>query len=267
MRKSDRIYALAGTIVFHTLLVVAILFTYLRFPPEGVEQWPPEPSHEIVIDEVEALYEAGDFVRTGDNLSELTVPDEPAPSDVDNNEPTQDAADAANAGVAADPSPAVTTDNQSPAKTEAKPKGPTKEEIEAEKARQEAKRQQKAKQNVAAATNRAFGDGKGKSTSGSVEGNSATGAVTGVPGNGVKGRTLEHWSSVKGRKLGSIAVNVRVNAEGKVISATYNAARSSGTVSADEGMRSQCIARSKECRFSVLEGSPTQSGTIIWTFK
>ena len=47
---------------------------------------------------------------------------------------------------------------------------------------------------MAEVTTRAFGGGgKGKSTPGSVEGNSTTtGNVTGTPGNGVKGRTLEN---------------------------------------------------------------------------
>lgn len=267
MRKSDRIYALAGTVAFHVVLLLVLLFSFLRFPPEGADEWPEEPRPEIVFEEMEELYAAGEFVRTGDNMAEYVPDDEPAPSDVSNPEPTQDAADAANAGKAADPAPALTSKQPSPAKTEQKPKGPTKEEIAAEKARQEAKKQQQTKKNVDAATARAFGGGKGATTAGSAEGNSATGSVTGTPGNGLKGRSLEKWTSVRGRKLGSITVNVKVDSQGRVVNATYNAARSSGTVSADENMRRQCVARSKECRFSVLEGSPVQSGTITWTFK
>lgn len=267
MRNSDRIFAIAGTVAFHALVLLAFIFSFLRFPPEGADEWPEEPRPEIVFEEMVDIYAAGDFVRTGDNLAEYIPQDAPAPSDVSSAEPTQDAADAANAGKAADPAPQLASEQPSPAKTETRPKGPTKEEIEAEKARQEAKKQQQAKKNVEAATARAFGGGKGNSTPGSVEGNSDTGNVTGTPGNGLKGRSLEKWTSVRGRKLGSITVNVKVDANGKVISATYNAARSSGTVSADESMRRQCIERSRECRFSVLEGSPVQSGTITWTFK
>lgn len=267
MRNSDRIYAILGTVIFHALILLAFLFSFLRFPPDGVEEWPEEPRPEIVFEEMEDLYAAGDFVRTGDNLAEYTPRDEMAPSDVTSTEPTQDAVDPSNAGHQADPAPLVTSKQPSPAKVETKPKGPTKEEIEAEKARQEAKKQQEAKKNVEAATSRAFGGGKGKSTPGATEGNSDTGNVTGTPGNGVKGRSLEKWTSVRGRKLGSITINVKVDSQGRVTSATYNAARSSGTASADEAMRRQCIERSRECRFSVLEGSPIQSGTITWTFR
>lgn len=266
MRKSDRIYAIIATVLFHLLLLLGLLWSFLRFPPEGVE-WPPAEHQEIVIDEMEELYAAGDFVRTGDNLNEFLPQDAPAPSDQTNTEPTQDAVDDANAGVAATPSPTLTSKQSSPMKVEEKAKGPTKEEIAAEKARQEAKKQQETKKNVDAATSRAFGGGKGNSTTGSMEGNSTTGAVTGNPGSGVKGRSLEKWSSVRGTKLGTITINVKVNAQGKVTSATYNAARSSGTVSADASMRNQCIARSLECQFSVAEDAPLASGTITWIFK
>ena len=100
MRKSDRIYALAGTVAFHVVLLLVLLFSFLRFPPEGADEWPEEPRPEIVFEEMEELYAAGEFVRTGDNMAEYVPDDEPAPSDVSNPEPTQDAADAANAGKA-----------------------------------------------------------------------------------------------------------------------------------------------------------------------
>jgi len=267
MRKSDRIYALAGALIFHLILLAVFLCTFLTYPPAGVEQWPPEPQNEIVFDELEELYAAGEFVRTGDNLEELAPIDEPAPSTETVKEPTQDAADADNAGKVATPKKVVTTERESPAKVEKKPHGPTKEQIQAEKERQEAKRQQQAKKNVADATKKAFGGGKGKSTPGSEEGKTKTGATTGTPGNGLKGRTLESWTTVGSTKLGVIVVRVKVDAKGRVVSASYDAAASSGTVAADAQMRSNCIARSRQCRFSVLEGSPVQSGTISWVFK
>lgn len=266
MRNSDRIYAIAGALVFHLLLLLVFLYTFLTYPPKGME-WPPEPKNEIVLDPVEELYASGEFVRTGDNLEETLTPDEPAPSTETVAEPTQDAADAVNAGKPAEPKQVVSSERPSPAKVEKKPKGPTKEELRKEEERREAKRQQQAKKNVADATRKAFGGGKGKSTPGSAEGNSKAGATTGTPGNGLKGRTLENWTTVGSTKLGVIVVRVKVDAQGHVVSATYDTAASSGPVAADAAMRSNCVARSRQCRFSVLEGSPTQSGTISWVFK
>lgn len=267
MHKSDRIISLAVALLFHLAVLLIFLHTFLRFPPDDATPWPPQPEETIVLDEVEELYASGEFVRTGDNLEELTAPDEPAPSDVSDPVPTQDAADLENIGKAATPKQTVTSEQPSPAKVEKKQKGPTKEELQREKERQEAKRQQQAKKNVADATKKAFGGGKGKGTCGSAEGNSTTGATSGTPGNGLKGRTIENWTSVPSTKLGVIAIRVKVDAQGHVLSATYDAARSSGPVAADAKMRQNCIARTKQCRFSVLEGSPDQSGTVTWAFK
>ncbi len=267
MRKSDRIYAIAGALLFHLLVLIVFLFTYMQYPPAGVEEWPPQPNRDIVLEEVEDLYASGEFVKTGDNFDELIPDDTPAPSSVQDNVPTQDAPDARNAGEAATQQKVVSTEQPSPAKVEKKKTGPTKEELQAEKERQEAKRQQQAKKNVAQATQKAFGGGKGKSTTGATEGNASTGATTGTPGNGLKGRTLESWTTVGSTKLGVIVVRVKVSADGHVTSATYDAAASSGPVAADAAMRQNCINRSRQCRFSVLEGSPVQSGTISWVFK
>lgn len=253
-------------LAFHLLVLLVFLHTFLRFPPEGMV-WPPQPEQTIVFDEVEDLYASGEFVRTGDILDPVAPVDEPAPSSESSDVPTQDASDAVNAGKAANPQKTVTSEQPSPAKVKKEPVGPTKEELQREKERQEAARQQQAKKNVADATTRAFGGGKGKGTPGSVEGNSNKGAISGTPGNGLKGRTMENWSTVPSTKLGVIAVNVKVDSQGRVVSATYDAARSSGTVAADAAMRSNCVERSRQCRFSVLEGSPIQSGTITWVFK
>lgn len=267
-RRSDRsskAWAIGGTLVFHLLLLLCLLFSFLKYPPEGVAVWPPEPEKEIVFNEVEDLYASGEFVRVGDTFDEV-VNDAPAPSSVDQPEPTQNAPDLHDAGHKADPSKVVSSEKPSPMKVDNKPKGPTKEELEAEKARQEAQRRQEAKKTADDATRKAFG-GKGKGQSGQADGNSATGAVSGIPGNGVKGRTLEHWDKVSSTKIGEIAIRVKVDSQGKVVSATYDPSRSNGAVAGDTKMRERCRQKSLECRFSVKEGAPTASGTIVWHFK
>lgn len=263
--RSSKAWAIGGTLVFHLLLLLCLLFSFLKYPPEGVAVWPPEPEKEIVFNEVEDLYASGEFVRVGDTFDEV-VNDAPAPSSVDQPEPTQNAPDLRDAGHKADPSKVVSSEKPSPMKVDNKPKGPTKEELEAEKARQEAQRRQEAKKTADDATRKAFG-GKGKGQSGQADGNSATGAVSGTPGNGVKGRTLEHWDKVSSTKIGEIAIRVKVDSQGKVVSATYDPSRSNGAVAGDTKMRERCRQKSLECRFSVKEGAPTASGTIVWHFK
>lgn len=267
MRRKDKIYAILGTLLFHAAVLLCFVFSFLKFPPDDVVDFPPAEENEIIFDEVEELYASGEFVRTGDNVEDMIPTDEPAPSSVESKEPTQDATDLKNAGKPAEPKQTVKSKRESPMKVQEKPKGPTKEEIEKEKARQEAKRQQEARKNAEDATKKAFGGGKGKGTPGSANGNSDTGATTGQPGNGVKGRSLEHWSSVSSRKTGEIVIRVKVNSQGKVVEAAYQASGSSGAAAADKAMRDRCVAQSLQCRFSVLEDSPVQSGTITWRFK
>ena len=263
--RSSKAWAIGGTLLFHALLLLWLLFCFLEYPPAGVKVWPPEPDKEIVFNEVEDLYASGEFVRVGDTYDEV-VNDAPATSPVDQPEPTQNAPDLRDAGHKADPSKVVSSEKPSPMKVDNKPKGPTKEELEAEKARQEAQRRQEAKKTAEDATRKAFG-GKGKGQSGQADGNASSGAVSGTPGNGVKGRTLEHWDKVSSTKIGEIAIRVKVDSQGKVVSATYDPSRSNGAVAGDTRMRERCRQKSLECRFSVKEGAPTASGTIIWHFK
>lgn len=263
--RSTRAWAVAGTLLFHGLLLLCLFFCFLTYPPAGMREIPPAQEKEIVFDEVEELYASGEFVRTGDTFDE-TVNDVPAPSDAEQPEPSQDAPDLRDAGSKADPSKMVASERPSPMKADKKPKGPTKEQIEAEKARQEAQRREQARKTAEQATRKAFG-GKGKGQSGQADGNSSTGAVSGTPGNGVRGRTLEHWDKVSSTKIGEIAIRVKVDSKGKVVSASYDPSRSNGAVAADTKMRERCRRKSLECRFSVKEGAPTASGTIVWHFK
>ena len=267
MRKKDRIIAALVTLLLLGAAVLTLCHTYLRFPPKGFENIMPQKEETIVLEEVEPIFATGEFVRTGDNLDPTALPDQPAPSSVDADVPTQDGPDLTNAGNAATPKQVVSSGQPSPAKVKKEPKGPPKEELKKEKERQEAARQQQAKKNVADATKKAFGGGKGKGTAGSAEGNSGSGAITGTPGNGLKGRSIENWTTVPSTKLGVIAIRVKVDDRGNVVSASYDAASSSGPVAADRKMRQSCLARTRQCRFSVLEGSPVQSGVITWNFR
>lgn len=263
--RGARWWAAAATVVFHALLLLGLLFCFLRYPPKGVDQWPPEPEREIVFNPVEELYASGEFVRTGDSFDEMEA-DEPAPSAEEQPEPTQQGPDLKDAGKPADPKKVVSSKQESPMKVDNKPKGPTKEEIEAEKARQEAAKRQEAKKTADEAAKKAFG-GKGKGAAGQPDGNSESGAISGTPGNGVSGRTLEHWDRVSSTKIGTIAIRVKVNSQGKVTSASYEPSKSNGAVAGDTAMRQRCIEKSKACRFSVKEGAPEASGTILWHFK
>lgn len=270
MRYSNRIYGIVGTLLLHALLLLALIFGFMHFPPDDLTQWPPATEEMIEAQELEPLYDAGDFVRTGDNLEIPTADDTPAASNETVDEPTQPGTDAQNSGKAANPAPPLASKNPSPAKVKEEKKGPTKEEIAAEKARQEAKRQEQARKTADDATRRAFGrdkDAAGTGKAGQADGNSANGDYVGLVGSGVKGRSLEKWTTVRSTKTGKIVVRVTVDSEGKVTSASYSAAGSSGSAAADVAMRRKCEEASRKCQFSRIEGSKPATGTIIWNFR
>lgn len=266
MRSREKITAAAVAALFHLLVATALLTTVLRFPPKGVDKWPPEEEGSVEMQELEDLYAAGDYVRTGDLPLPVSEPSDAAPSSAETAPDAAPGPDDADAGAKGDPSPALTSEKTSPAKEAAKPKGPTKEQIEAEKKRQEAQARQKAQKEAEAATAKAFG-AKGSGTPGQPDGNAAAGSFSGKPGNGLRGRTAEHWGTVRSTKTGTIAIRVRVNSQGRVTSAVYDPSRSSGAAAADTRMRQLCVEASKQSRFSVLEGSPEASGTITWKFE
>lgn len=263
--RAPKVWAAVAAVAFHVILLLCLLFSFLSYPPKGMTLPPDDSREDIVFEDVEDLYASGEFVRTGDTFDE-TVFDDPAASVADEPLPSQDGPDMADAGPEADPSKLVSSDRQSPMTTSKKPKGPSKEELAAEKERREAQRRQEARRTADDATRRAFG-GKGSGKSGQTDGNASSGAVSGTPGNGVKGRTLEHWDRVASTKIGEIAIRVKVDSQGKVVSATYDPSRSNGAVAGDTKMRERCRRKSLECRFSVKEGAPTATGTIVWHFR
>lgn len=263
--RATRGWALAGTVAFHAAVMAALLLLFLRYPPKDAGELPPQPQSEIIFDEVEELYASGEYVRIGDAF-ETVADDTPAPSDADQPLPSQPGPDAADAGAKGNPSKPVSSDNPSPAKVDKTPKGPTKEQLEAERRQQEAERRQQAQKTAADATSRAFG-GNGNGQQGQTDGNSTTGATSGTPGNGVTGRTLAHFNRVSSTKLGTIAIRVKVDAQGKVTSAEYVPQKSTGAAAADPALRESCRRKSLECRFSVKEGAPTATGYLTWTFK
>ena len=270
MRYSNRIYGIIGTVVFHGLLLLALLWGYMKYPPDRLTTWPPVSDDLIEAQELEPLYDAGEYVRTGDNLAMPTPDDTEAPSNETVDEPNQPGPDLADAGKAAKPNPVVSSKNPSPMKVKEEKKGPTKEQIEAEKKRQEAKRQEAARKTAEDATRRAFSrdkNARGTGKSGQSDGNSATGNYEGLVGSNVEGRSLEHWTGVRSTRTGKSAVRVTVGSQGRVTSASYSARGSSGDAAADTGMRRRCEEAARRCQFSRKEGSKPASGTIIYNFR
>ena len=261
-KRTAKIIAVLITLLFHGGLVILFLFSYLRWPPEDVDPRDLEPTKEILF--------GGEFVRLG-NVSSLTdntamVSDEPMPAEVNQAETANEAIDMENAGEVGEPAPLATSNLPSPMEAKEQPQpqktGPTKEEIEAA---EKAKREKEAAERIRKQMN--FGSqGNTQASSGQPDGGNKGDNAAGIAGHNLVGRTIASWGANSSTKSGEIRIEVKVNARGEVISATY--VGGNGPVSADAAMRRKCIEASKASRFSIREGSDAdQTGIITWRFR
>ena len=263
--NKSRIIAIAGTIVFHVLLLVITFCFVIEHTPKTDAEWPPRDSSEILF--------GGEYVMLGDVMQPQleSTQQEQAASANENEALTAD--DFENAGSQGTPSQVVTSSQESPMKVEQKPEtqkpGPTAEELAAaEKARIEKEKQQQIQNQMknAFAGNSKSSNSNGKGRPGQADGNSETGATSGAPGTNVGGRTLAHWVKASSTKAGSIVVAVSVNPQGKVVSA--KTISGSGPAYADAATRTRCEQASLQCSFSVSKTeTQEQRGTITWRFK
>lgn len=259
--KKSRIIALGTTVAFHALVVLLLLVLYLRYSGEEKRVWPPEDTSELLLE--------GEYVKLGDIPQPRQQQSTPAPA-ASQPKQTQESEDLADAGKMAETPPStVTTTKESPMKVAKKPvpekPGPTREELEAQaKAKKEAETAKKISNRVNFGGQKSGNSESG--TSGSPNGNSTSGALAGSPGYSLRGRSLESWSSPSGTNTGTIIINVRVNRQGQVISASYHGG--SGAVSSDPTARRSCEQAARQSKFSVSQDAPSeQVGTITYRFK
>lgn len=261
--RRHHLIALLVTVLFHVLVVVALLTIYLRPVATDFERvWPP-------VDSAEVLF-GGEYVMVGDRPEIAESNSTPAPAETNAEAvPAPEVEALENAGEAATPAPVVSSERPSPAKVEKKAvpekTGPTKAEIEAA---EKAKREQETRQAIAGKVK--FGQtGTGTSgtgSAGSTNGNATVGAVSGSPGFNLKGRTLEDWHRPASAPLGTITIRVSVNRQGRVTAASYQSG--TGAAAASQSARQSCIDAAKRSQFSVDQDAPaTQTGTITYNFK
>lgn len=257
----SRVIAALATLLFVIGLAVIVFYMKLTYIPASQQTWPP-------VDSSELLFE-GEYVMQGD-IAEPAHEAEAAAEEAAVEEPATSGTDLRDEGTPAPaPSPVMTSERESPMKVtppkEEPVKGPSKAEIEAQKAKEKVRNetQQKIAGRMKFGSNTSAGSGAGKS--GSPDGNASTGALSGAPGFSLAGRSLAHWvKPVKTAPNGSVTLRVVVDQQGNVIQASV--ASSSGAA-ANETVRQACVAAAKKCRFSVdLNASVRQSGTITYRF-
>lgn len=265
--QRDQLIALAGTALIVILLVLALVLAHYRVDITAQEdrKWPPVDSSEIVF--------GGEYVKLGDMPFPVEETDNSPMPDDSRTDAAVDGTDLADAGDAVAEAPSlVTSQNESTMKVIEKPApekaGPTKEEI-AERERikrqkEEAEKQAKIKDRMKSGFSNSK---KGKGEAGSPNGNSNTGALSGLAGHDLRGRTAEAWGKPASTLSGTVKIKVRVNRKGQVIG-TPEYVGGTGPAAANAGVRRSCIAASRQSRFSVdLEAPAEQTGVITWKFE
>lgn len=257
--KEDRKYniiAIAAALLLHGVVCLLMLLSYINYTaPE--EQPPLQPKTDITF--------GGEYVMLGDMPLPNLDNGEAASSTAD--ESSLQAEDEMNSGEQGEGTSLVSTNESSEMSSEKKQNGPSKEELEAQaRAKKERERQQNESRRISSDVKGAFGKpGGGKS--GSQNGNSDHGALSGQPGHtlGV-GYTLSSWGRPASSVDGEVRIRVRVNAAGKVIEATY--AGGKGAAAANSQVRRSCEQASLKSRFSVPKNSSGEKvGLIIWRFE
>lgn len=233
--RRHRAIAAAATLLFHALLIAALVAGVLRYSSEHDRpEWPPADSSEILF--------GGEFVMVGD----------------------QGAAEAEAAAETADVSDVsdVTdvTDVAAPSGDIKVPKAP--KDLKDPKA--EAEKAEKAEKAEAIKDRVSFGKGKGKA--GQPDGNSADGAVSGIAASGLGNRKAVSLPSPEKGPMGKIIVKITVDRNGNVTSAAYLSGVAPANASASA--RRSCVEAARRSRFSADPDAPaSQTGTITYTYK
>lgn len=236
--RRHRAIAAAATLLFHALLIAALVAGVLRYSSEHDQpEWPPADSSEILF--------GGEFVMVGDQgAAEAETAAETA--DVSDVSDVTDVTDVA----------APSGDIKVPKALKVS-KDPKAEKAEAEKA-------EKAEKAEAIKDRVSFGKGKGKA--GQPDGNSADGAVSGIAASGLGNRKAVSLPSPEKGPMGKIVVKITVDRNGNVTSAAYLSGVAPANASASA--RRSCVEAARRSRFSADPDAPaSQTGTITYTYK
>lgn len=230
--RRHRAIAAAATLLFHALLIAALVAGVLRYSSEQDQpEWPPADSSEILF--------GGEFVMIGDQgASEAEA-----------------AAETETAEAVEEPANDIKVLKVPKAPKDLK--DPKAEKAEAEKA-------EKAEKAEAIKDRVSFGKGKGKA--GQPDGNSADGAVSGIAASGLGNRKAVSLPSPAKGPMGKIVVKITVDRNGNVTSAAYLSGIAPANASASA--RRSCVEAARRSRFSADPDAPaSQTGTITYTYK
>ncbi len=271
--RAPRIIALGVTLLAFLLLLLILFSGHLRSNALSDREWPPERHSEILFEPTEETFDyVPTFSPASDNVMEAGTGDDYGASDVTSELPTQTSDNANNAGHSeGSATPPTTQNSESPAKIKPReqPSGNRAPNPE-DSATAEARRQQRAKQNIdSRLTNRFSGSGKGD---GKQSTNDADGTST-RPGSG-SGNGLGMTPSVNQRppsdKIGTIVILCTVAPDGTVVAGSARVAPTgnSGEAGKDSALRQKCVQAAYKCRFSRSSAdTDNRPGTITFRWE
>lgn len=243
--------ALAATVIFHLLIILALVAGVLRYDSTTDQpEWPPADSSEILF--------GGEYVAIGD--INAIADDTPAPPALTEATAPVEAATAPQPA----PQPVVTTNHESPAKASSTPasRPDDKSRRDAAAAEQAKKRQQEAETSSRINDRVSFGQGKKGQPDGSAGGT----AISGVSAAGLGNRKAVDLARPARGPLGRIVITIKVDRSGHVTSASF--LTGDGAAAASHNARNSCIAAARRSRFSEApDAPPSQTGTLTYNFK
>ena len=294
--KKDKLIALVAAIVFHALLLLLLAFLTIHKAKIDKER---EDGVPVLLGQVEDAagedmgglpVDAGEAEEDVDGAGEHepeveSVPVAPAPHKsqpkIEEHKPAK-REDVAQPKKKSDAKPVITQDKEKSVTAEDAARRKAAEDAARKKAAEDAARKKAAEEAAKAAANNrvagAFGSGgnkgdsgntSGKGNQGSATGDSNVGSSTGHGGLGtgttarVGNRTVVYLTKpayADSQSEGTVIVAIRVDAAGKVISASVTRSTTSSSA-----LKSAAVAAAKQSKFS--EGNAVESGTITYRFK
>lgn len=275
--------SIIGTASFHLLIILFLLFYYLKPSPIARHAEELEGVPVMFGNVADAGGDDEPFGRGNGNegAQEATSPnvvEEPIPM-------VENTTVKAKPTVSNTEKTAVTQDfEETVAIKEAKKKAEEKKKQEATEQRKKAEAERVAQQEAAkkgqinnqmaglfgngtGSGNR--GEGEGKGTQGVPTGNASYGKTSGIGGWGsfdLGGRSLGSGGLVKPNysvdDYGTVVVDILVNAKGEVVEATIG----KGTNTPNTNLRSEAIRAAKRTRFNTVSSVTNQKGTITYKF-
>ena len=265
-----RAIALALTALIAIGVLLLLRFTTLVLDPY-TQGWPPRHDGEIAMADEQFFDVVEDIPQPAPSPEEAAPAVNPVKESNQSDPAPQSGHDMRDRGAAGDAPATVTSAKPSPVKAEKKqqpkPTGPSKEEIEKQKA-------EEARRKANAATASAFQKSTGKNNtanSGKTEGNSGSpaGASQSVNGTGTGtvggGWRLPASAKVPATVTGSIKMMVRIDRTGKVTSVSFQGG--DAPAATDSRLRAAVEAEVRSRRFTRSDSNAPDQATAYITYR